>query len=139
MYCLTFNEETRPLPSNCKITVGRSRGNDILCADTQASRIHGEFKTERGQLSYRDLESTNGSRILGRLLSPNKWEILSDGQSVEIGEWTATVSKTETKPLDSPTPAQEAPIQRPTVDPSGPKEAFEVTGRIVVNQNDGES
>ena len=47
------------------LTVGRSRDNGLVLADTRVSRMHGRLQARRGTLVYTDLGSTNGSRVNG--------------------------------------------------------------------------
>ena len=47
------------------LTLGRSRDNGLVLADTRVSRQHGRLQARRGTLVYTDLGSTNGSRVNG--------------------------------------------------------------------------
>jgi hypothetical protein len=47
------------------LTLGRSRDNGLVLADTRVSRHHGRLQARRGTLVYTDLGSTNGSRVNG--------------------------------------------------------------------------
>ncbi len=47
------------------LTLGRSRDNALVLADTRVSRQHGRLQARRGTLVYTDLGSTNGSRVNG--------------------------------------------------------------------------
>jgi hypothetical protein len=47
------------------LTLGRSKDNALVLADTRVSRHHGRLQTRRGTLVYTDLASTNGSRVNG--------------------------------------------------------------------------
>lgn len=128
MYNLVYAQETLELHNNSTFKLGRAPSNDVVCPDSKASRFHGEFKVEQGQLSYRDLESTNGSSVSGKKLAPYKWEILADGATIEIGSWQARVSKNPSKIQDAPPVAN--PIPTPTVDPSGADQsAYELTSK----------
>src|SRR5262245_39628196 len=45
------------------ITIGRAPGNQVVLADYHLSGEHGQIFREDDQYIYRDLRSTNGSRI----------------------------------------------------------------------------
>ena len=124
MYILTFNETITPLPEGPILKLGRSTGSDIVCDDKSASRIHAELKVERGQLSFRDLESTNGSKVNGRAASPLAWQVLGEGDTIQIGAWIAAVGKTDEAYVEK---EDEVKIPRPTIDPAGPAHHFEAT------------
>ena len=47
------------------LTLGRSRDNGLVLADSRVSRQHGRLQARRGTLVYTDLGSTNGSRVNG--------------------------------------------------------------------------
>ena len=71
-------ELTRPLT-----VVGRGSDVDVQLADTGTSRRHGELILQAdGRHSYRDLGSTNGSKVNGRQVHEAP---LVDGDRIEIG------------------------------------------------------
>jgi pSer/pThr/pTyr-binding forkhead associated (FHA) protein len=125
MYVLKHDQTETPLPRGATLKLGRAPSSDIVCDDASASRHHADLKDENGQLSYRDLESTNGSAINGKPARPWAWNILANGDILTIGSWTAQVVYVEG--LKTETVGSESRIQRPSVDPAGPKEAFEIT------------
>lgn len=47
------------------LTVGRAQDNRLVLADPRVSRHHGRLQARRGTLVYRDLGSTNGTRVNG--------------------------------------------------------------------------
>jgi hypothetical protein len=47
------------------LTLGRSKDNGLVLADSRVSRQHGRLQARRGTLVYTDLGSTNGSRVNG--------------------------------------------------------------------------
>ena len=125
MYVLKQDQTETPIPSGATLKLGRAPNSDIVCSDASASRHHADLKVEGGQLSYRDLESTNGTLINGVQARPWAWNILAAGDTLTIGEWTATIAVVEGV---QPQPQSTShPIARPTVDPAGPKAAFEAT------------
>lgn len=127
MYTLNASQKNHPLPEGEVLKIGRSPSSDIVCEDADASRHHGELKVEGGQLSYRDLESTNGSRLNGQIISPWNWHILGVGDTLEIGKWLASVANDE-KTVEVKRDA----IPTPSVDPSAPQHTFEATKARVI-------
>ena len=65
------------------VTVGRSRGCDIVLDDPNVSRQHAEVRPRGGSWVLTDLGSTNGSSINGRRLTGP--EVLRSGDEIEIG------------------------------------------------------
>jgi len=53
--------------------------------DKGVSRRHAEFILSDGQLYVRDLGSTNGTRLNGRLLQPQRTYRLSEGDLLQLG------------------------------------------------------
>lgn len=63
--------------------VGRGSEANLQLADTGVSRRHGELRLQpNGRHSYRDLGSTNGSRVNGRTVRESA---LLDGDRIELG------------------------------------------------------
>lgn len=58
------------------------------------------------------------------------WQILTEGHTVQIGDWVATVAVVEEKA--SASAKREHKLPMPTVDPAGPTAASDVTGRHVI-------
>ncbi len=79
------------------VTLGRAPANPIVLPDYHLSSEHGQLFREDDRYIYRDLRSTNGSRLrhLGeeRLLDGTvRWEaVLSDGDELSLGDPTAPV------------------------------------------------
>ena len=130
MYVLKHDQTETLVPRGATLKVGRAPSSDIVCDDASASRHHADLKDEDGQLSYRDLESTNGSAINGKQVRPWAWNILANGDLLTIGNWTAQVAYVEGRKVE--TAGSDNRIQRPSVDPAGPKEAFETTSARAV-------
>jgi hypothetical protein len=65
------------------VTIGRSRGCDIVLDDPNVSRQHAEVRPRGGSWVLSDLGSTNGSSINGRRLAGP--EVLRSGDEIEIG------------------------------------------------------
>jgi len=130
VFKLSCNDSQTSIPDGSDLKLGRAQSNDIVCDDREASRFHGEFKVQSGQLTYRDLESTNRTLVNGEKVAPYMWQILTDGHTVQIGDWVATVVVVEEKASTSAKREHKLPM--PTVDPAGPTSASEVTGRHVI-------
>ncbi len=62
--------------------LGRSRRCDIVLTDANVSRQHAEVRREGGEFVVRDLDSTNGLRVNGRVV---KQASLRAGDRVELG------------------------------------------------------
>ncbi len=69
------------------VTIGRGSDRDIRVEGAQASREHGTFRPRRSGpgWTYTDLGSSNGTRINGRAVTPNRRIELRDGDTVELG------------------------------------------------------
>lgn len=124
MYILEHGNTKTPLMDGRVLKLGRANSNDIICDDSSASRFHAEIKVENGQVTFRDQESTNGTNLNGSAVRAWIWNILSSGDTISIGEWSATLTKvdgvgSQAKPASS--------VKRPTVDPAAPQASYEVT------------
>ena len=76
-----------PLPDSGEVTVGRSASSaDLVLDDPSISRLHVRLLLEPGRVLVTDLESKNGSRLAGALLSPAVATELPFGVVLEIGE-----------------------------------------------------
>ncbi len=71
-------------------TLGRSREADIVLDDTNVSRKHAEVRPSGGSWTVRDLGSTNGVKVNGRRLDPNRPQSLKRGDVIELGTSRAT-------------------------------------------------
>jgi hypothetical protein len=70
------------------VRIGRALDNHLALGDTQVSRHHGELLMRRGTLVYRDLRSTNGSRVNGTRVTEMA---VGAGDRIEIGDTTILV------------------------------------------------
>ncbi|NUN14879.1 MAG: FHA domain-containing protein [Myxococcales bacterium] len=75
--------ETRSIALT-RCLIGRD-GAHVLVDDAGASRRHAELRFENLKLFVKDLRSTNGTRMFGRLISVQE---LLPGQSFQIGATT---------------------------------------------------
>jgi len=66
-----------------KFTIGRSKENDVVVADSNASRIHARFSQDAtGKWKLVDLGTTNGTQLNGRSVAS---AILKSGDEITIG------------------------------------------------------
>jgi Nif-specific regulatory protein len=95
------------------ITLGRANGNRIVLSDYHLSSEHGQIFVEGDQYIFRDLRSTNGSRVTrGRDVIPvdarTSWEItLRDRDRLCLGDPAAPVVMTVRLPPPAPAVTEE--------------------------------
>jgi pSer/pThr/pTyr-binding forkhead associated (FHA) protein len=65
------------------VTIGRASDNILVLRDTRVSRHHGRLSARQGALVYRDLGSTNGSRVNGVDVDE---VVLGAGDRIEVGD-----------------------------------------------------
>ncbi len=65
------------------VTLGRSRGCDIVIEDPNVSREHAEIRPRGGSWVLNDLGSTNGSCLNGRRIEGP--EVIRPGDEIELG------------------------------------------------------
>ena len=70
------------------IRIGRGPDNDLVVADSRASRQHGTIALRHGLLVYTDLDSTNGSFVNGTRVAQIA---LGPGDVVRVGDTTITI------------------------------------------------
>jgi FHA domain-containing protein len=83
------------------VVIGRGSEADLRLADTGVSRRHGEIR-EIGESrhAYRDLGSTNGSKVNGKASTPANPIQLRDGDRIEVGKSALVYRKDETPRSD---------------------------------------
>ena len=81
-----------PFPSF--ISVGRASNNDIVMAVDTISKLHGYFTIEDGVWQLTDYDSTNGTRLNGELIEPNKATPLADMDRLQFGKEITAVFMT---------------------------------------------
>jgi len=68
------------------VVMGRSRDCDLVLEDPNVSRRHAEVRPSGGSWIVRDLGSTNGIRVNGRKLDPERPAVsLKDGDVIGVG------------------------------------------------------
>lgn len=80
---LLLHEGRRLVVSSSGVTIGRSRGCDIVVDDPNVSRRHAEVRPRGGSWIVTDLGSTNGTLLNRRTLTGA--EVLSPGDEIEVG------------------------------------------------------
>jgi hypothetical protein len=66
-------------------TLGRSREADIVLDDANVSRKHAEVRPSGGSWIVRDLGSTNGIKVNGRRVDPDRPQSIKPGDVIELG------------------------------------------------------
>ena len=78
------------------VIIGRSSEADLRLADTGVSRRHGEIRQiGSADYAYRDLGSTNGSKVNGKASTPANPIRLRDGDRIEVGKSALVYRKDE--------------------------------------------
>ncbi len=78
-----LHDGRRLVIANSGVTIGRSRGCDIVLDDPNVSRQHAEVRPRGGTWILTDLGSTNGTLLNRRKIGEP--EVLSGGDEIEIG------------------------------------------------------
>jgi S-DNA-T family DNA segregation ATPase FtsK/SpoIIIE len=69
-----------------EVTVGRSRQASVVLNDRFISSLHLALRLDaNGQVSVRDLGSTNGTFLQGKRLQPNRSYPLHPGERLAVG------------------------------------------------------
>ena len=75
-------------------TLGRSREADIVLDDANVSRIT-EVRPSGGSWIVRDLGSTNGVKVNGRRVDPNRPQSIKSGDVIELGRRARSSSRSK--------------------------------------------
>jgi predicted component of type VI protein secretion system len=81
---LRVNGRVHPVASDGAL-LGRSRDCDVILDDANVSRHHAEIRPSGGSWTVRDLGSTNGVKVNGRRVDPQRPQSLKRGDELEIG------------------------------------------------------
>lgn len=76
-------------------SLGRSSGNLILLSDERCSRQHAVVYQKNELWYLRDLQSSNGTAINDRLLSPGEEVVIKSGDRIQMGYETLYFCETE--------------------------------------------
>lgn len=85
-----------------QITVGRAPDNTLQIDDASVSSHHATLTLADGDYVYRDIGSTNGSRLNGKTLTADTDHRLQNGDSLMLGKVDGT--------YESETPAEARPL-----------------------------
>jgi pSer/pThr/pTyr-binding forkhead associated (FHA) protein len=100
-YSLNGNAKSRrfSLVHGRRISVGRTKENDLSIDDASVSKIHASLTVdESGSLIVADTGSTNGTYVAGERIAYGKAVIIGDGGSVKFGAVEVTF-KSENIPM----------------------------------------
>jgi pSer/pThr/pTyr-binding forkhead associated (FHA) protein len=104
------NEEIHELTEQ-KITIGRQPDNDIHISDASVSSYHGELTLKGADYHFKDLGSTNGTRIDGKTIEEAD---LTPGTHFRIGKIDIAYSPPpagETQPMPENAGVAETPAE----------------------------
>lgn len=104
-----------PMPTRA-LLIGRDSGCDIVLADSAVSSRHARLTWQGGQWLLEDLGSSNGSRINGAELLPNRPAVLTVGSQLELGSWRGRLDGSGASPALQPGTT----MLPPPVSPSAP-------------------
>ncbi|MBD2211969.1 FHA domain-containing protein [Nostoc linckia FACHB-104] len=74
--------------------IGRSPDSGLVLDSQDVSRVHGKFFLQDSEIFYTDLGSTNGSKVNGELVEPNKTYLLKVGDVIQAGEFILFIQDT---------------------------------------------
>ncbi|MFN0084510.1 MAG: adenylate/guanylate cyclase domain-containing protein [Blastocatellia bacterium] len=78
-----------------EITIGRELKNDMVLDDPRVSRYHAIVRKSKEGVTFRDLESGNGSFVNGHRVSPNVDFKLADNDQIKMGSCVLTFQKVD--------------------------------------------
>jgi len=73
------------------ITIGRTGNNDVVIPDATISKFHAYFRIKPDGLELVDAGSRNGTRVMGRVISPKQGVDVSVGTRVRFGSIDLTL------------------------------------------------
>jgi CheY-like chemotaxis protein len=110
------------------VTIGRADGNNFQIVDTSISGRHCEVRLRGNELDVRDLRSTNGTFIGGKIINE---AVLQPGQTLRLGEVELSLQITASDP-SAPDPSATARMIRPApVRKPGPAGGTTTTFRVL--------
>jgi len=75
-----------------RILIGRLDACDIVLDDPTVSRIHAGITFQDSRYALANLSSSNVLTLNGRLLAPSESDVLTDGDTIQIGPFAVLVS-----------------------------------------------
>ena len=88
------HSETRPLPSQGELSIGRGEEADVRIVDALASRTHAKLYIG-DKLELEDLGSSNGTRLRDERIAAHQRCAVAPGEAVGIGTTTLVVQRRE--------------------------------------------
>ena len=82
----------RAIPIQFKITIGRSKKNQITIDDSLVSRAHALVQKIKNAYFIKDLESTNGTYVNNKRIPKGKYVKLHRRDVVKIGRTEITIT-----------------------------------------------
>jgi pSer/pThr/pTyr-binding forkhead associated (FHA) protein len=102
-----------------QITLGRAPDNTLQIDDASVSSHHATLTMAEGDYIYRDIGSTNGSRLNGKTIPPETDHKLQNGDSLLIGKVDGTY-ESENPAEARPLPAEAEMALTPAASSSAP-------------------
>lgn len=87
--CLWFKGKEIPLVA--KITIGRDPRNSVSIDDKMVSRFHAEIQKIKNEFFIKDLNSSNGTYVNGKIVPEGKYVKLEDKDVIQIGKNELTI------------------------------------------------
>ncbi|MDC7232332.1 MAG: FHA domain-containing protein [Spirochaetales bacterium] len=81
--CLLFNG--REIRMSSRMTIGRDKKNSFVIEDGMVSRFHLEILQIRGSYFIEDRNSSNGTWLNGKKVTPGKYIKINPGDTLKIG------------------------------------------------------
>lgn len=75
-----------------KVIIGRGKGADVRLPDLSVSEIHAILQVSGSRYTLTDQNSTNGTRVQGTALVPQRPRTLESGDEIEIGAFRLRVT-----------------------------------------------
>lgn len=85
---LTLEDGRQVTVTNGSLRIGRALDNDLVIADSRVSRYHAQIVRDAGGPLVRDLGSTNGTAVDGRVIGEDR---LADGDRLSLGGYRIDV------------------------------------------------
>ena len=83
-------EKSARSPYQDRISIGRSRNNDIVVRHPAVSKLHAHLlRNDAGGFAIVDLASHNGTTVAGRRIEPNEPALIEAGSTISVGRAVA--------------------------------------------------
>jgi hypothetical protein len=104
-------EISHEMTADC-VTVGRIAENTIELNDPSVSSRHAELSVSSHGYRFKDLGSTNGSRLNGNVLTPGEIYDLKPGDEIILGSVLGCYEPTTKRPEPAPLPSAEPSLAK---------------------------